>query len=288
MHALPAFEAAARLGSFRDAAAELHLTPSAISHQIRSLEEAIGVPLFERLPRGLRLSEAGSRFAATVGEALARLEREAQALRPASKPKRARISMPDFVASDFVLPELARFRALHPEIDLEINVTMALSDIDAGECDAAVRVGPGTWGQLYSSRLCELHATVVAAPALAAEAAALSEQNELPMLCLSMLEQHTRSTLEALGLRPQPERALRVDNYESLVKGAEAGLGVTVLFGLASEPFRANERLHALSAEPIPVPFAIYFVCRPDGVERPELCTLRDWLAERFGQRVAR
>jgi LysR family transcriptional regulator, glycine cleavage system transcriptional activator len=280
LHVLPAFEAAARHGSFRAAAAELHLTPSAISHQIRLLEEAIGCSLFERLPRGLKLTRAGESYAKTVSEVLGRLRADAEELAPNGKPHRLRISLPDFVAHLFALPALAQFRARHPHIDLEINATMALSDVEGGEVDAAVRIGPGRWGKLQSHRISEVFGTVVAAPELAAHAAALSERGELPMVCLNQLEEHTRRTLSAIGLTAQPDRALRVDNYMGVVQAAQRGLGVAVVYATPGKPFQTEGHLVALSRDPIPAPFAMYFVCRQGEQERPDLIALREWLTD--------
>jgi DNA-binding transcriptional LysR family regulator len=280
LHVLPAFEAAARHGSFRAAAAELHLTPSAISHQIRLLEDAVGVSLFERLPRGLQLTRAGESFAKTVSEVLARLGAESEKLAPNRKPHRLRISLPDFIAHLFALPALARFQSRHPHIDLEISATMALADVEAGEVDAAVRIGPGRWGKLCTQRISDVFGTVVAAPELAAQAAALSERGELPMVCLNQLEEHTRRTLSAVGLTAQPDRALRVDNYMGVVQAAERGLGVTVIYATPDKPFDARGRLVALSHDPIPAPFAMYFVCRQGEEERPDLVALREWLVD--------
>jgi LysR family transcriptional regulator, glycine cleavage system transcriptional activator len=280
LHVLPAFEAAARHGSFRAAAAELHLTPSAISHQIRLLEQAVGLSLFERLPRGLRLTSAGRSYAKTVTEVLARLRVDADELARGSKPHRLRISLPDFVAHLFALPALSRFQARHPHIDLEINATMALADVEAGEADAAVRIGPGQWGSLLSHRISEVFGTVVAAPGLASHARALSQRGELPMVCLNQLEEHTRRTLSAIGLEAQPNRALRVDNYMGVVQAAQRGLGVAVIYATPAKPFEADGTLVALSRDPIPAPFAMYFVCRQGEAERPDLIALREWLVD--------
>ncbi|HMJ13503.1 MAG TPA: LysR substrate-binding domain-containing protein [Polyangiaceae bacterium] len=280
LHVLPAFEAAARLGSFRLAAAELHLTPSAVSHQIRLLEEAVGTSLFERLPRGLQLTDEGRAFASTVREVLERLETEAKRLSPEQPSGRLRLSLPDFVAHLFVLPALAAFRARHSHIDLDIQATMSLADVEAGDVDAAVRIGSGQWGKLVSHQITEVVGTVVASPELAAHALDSSRQAEVPMLCLDRLEQHTRQTLHDAGFRTHATRAVRVDSSMALLRAAEEGLGVTVVYTPPNKPFQPNARLVALSHEPIIVPFAMYFVCRQNDTQRPELVALRAWLIE--------
>jgi LysR family glycine cleavage system transcriptional activator len=284
LHVLPAFEAAARHASFRAAALELHLTPSAISHQIRALERALGVPLFVRLPRGLKLTEAGQKYALTVSEVLTRLEREADEAGRTAAPARLRVSMPDFVARYVVLPALSRFRSRHPRIELEISTSMALANLEAGEADAAIRLGHGTWGQLRSYRMTTLVATIVATPRLAAQARTLSERGELPVVCLDTLEDHTRKVLGEIGLAAPPERMLRFDNPLSLLQAAEEGLGVTVLPLPPGARRTPNERLVPLSSQTYPFPFATYFVCRRRDADRPDIAALRAWLSELMPQ----
>ena len=100
------------------------------------------------------------------------------------------------------------------------------------------------------------------------------------MVCLNQLEEHTRRTLSAIGLTAKSDRALRVDNYMGVVQAAERGLGVTVIYATPDKPFEAEGRLVALSRDPIPAPFAMYFVCRQGDKERPDLVALREWLVD--------
>jgi LysR family glycine cleavage system transcriptional activator len=153
-----------------------------------------------------------------------------------------------------------------------------LADLDAGEADAAIRFGMGQWGNLRSYRLAEFTASVVAAPSLAAAVHKLSLSGELPMVCLDKLEQHTRKTLAAIGLTAQADRALRLDSYFDVVHAAEEGLGVAVLYGTRKSPAAENCRLVALSSQPLPVPFALYFVCRELEADMPDIAALRAWL----------
>jgi len=277
LHVLPAFEAAARHASFRLAAAELHLTPSAISHQIRTLEDALGMRLFQRLPRGLKLTEAGLKYAETVREALDRLDAE----RVQSKDgyRRLRVSMPDWVARFVLLPQLARVRSHLPQLDLEIDTSMKVADLESGEADAAIRLGGGRWGSLRSYRLAEFTATIVASAELASKACELSRNGELPMICLKQLEQCTRDTLRSLGLAARAERALRFDNYLDVVQAAEEGFGVALTFHTPNAHLPTTPRLVALSS-PLPVPFAMYFVCRELEAELPHIAALRASLLE--------
>lgn len=278
LHVLPAFDAAARHGSFRAAAAELHLTPSAISHQIRTLEEALGVQLFRRLPRGLVLSDAGVSYANTVRDALDKLGSEAERLGGAMT--RVRISMPDFVARLFVLPQVAEFRIRHPVLDLEIHTGLGLSDLEAGAADAAIRLGRGSWSELESHLISPLVATFVATPELAARARELSDTARLPVVCLKDQEAMTRDSLARGGLTAAPSTMLRVDSCAGLVQAAEEGLGVAVIYLPPGRAFEATDRLSRLPNGPVPAAFSMYFVYRRADAARSEIRALRDWVLD--------
>lgn len=148
--ALRAFEAAARHNSFKSAAAELGVTPAAISHQIKGLEEHLGLTLFERLNRGLRLTAGGTRLAETAGDAFARLERvlsELEAGGQMAGTATLTISAAPTIAAKWLVPRLHRFQAAHPAIDLRLQAGDALADLTGSAgVDVALRYGPGDYG----------------------------------------------------------------------------------------------------------------------------------------------
>jgi LysR family transcriptional regulator, glycine cleavage system transcriptional activator len=287
LHMLPAFEAAARHESFRAAAAELHLTPSAISHQIRALEEALGLTLFQRLARGLVLTEAGRTYAKTVREVLDRLEGEAEQLGSAGVTGKLRISMPDFIAQFHVLPKLAGFRALQPHINLEISTNLQLSDIEGGEVDAAIRLGHGIWGTLHSYPLSRLVASVIGTPELAAKIRKLGRGAKVPAICIKNLERFTDEILAQEGLVTEPSRTLCVDSCLAVLESARAGLGVAVIYHSPEQRLEPSDRLVLISNGQRPAPFAMYFVCRRLEANRPDICALRDWLFQLESARQA-
>src|SRR3984957_4361518 len=118
---LRAFQLAARSGSFKTAASQLFLTPSAVSHQIRALEEELGVPLFHRGARTLTLTDAGSPYLAEIEHLLERLDVATRELRARAGRSTLRLRVASFFASEFLLPRLATLQAAQPEIDLEID-----------------------------------------------------------------------------------------------------------------------------------------------------------------------
>ncbi|HWT98841.1 MAG TPA: LysR substrate-binding domain-containing protein [Terriglobales bacterium] len=170
--ALRAFEAAARHNSFKTAAAELAVTPAAISHQIKALEEHLGLILFERLNRGLRLTAGGARLAETAGDAFARLERvldELEATGQMAGAATLTISAAPTIAAKWLVPRLHRFQAAYPAIDLRLQAGDALADLTGSAgVDVALRYGPGDYGsELHAEKLWPYGEIVaVCAPAL--------------------------------------------------------------------------------------------------------------------------
>ncbi len=142
LKAVQAFEAAARLGSFGAAAEELHLTPSAISHQIRLLEGRLGLGLFHRVHRAVVLTDAGRRYAETVAQAFSLIESGTRAIERTDKSDILTVHSVPSVATQWLMPRLARFSTRYPDIDLRINASTDRIDLAASDADFDIRYGP--------------------------------------------------------------------------------------------------------------------------------------------------
>src|ERR1700752_4881013 len=136
---LRAFEAAARRLSFREAASELGVTPTAISHQVRLLEEICGQPLFRRRPRPVALTTAGERLFPVIRSGFDTFASAIASASPRAGQKRLRVTSPNAFASRWLVPRLAKWREAHPKIPLEIIGTDAVLDLRAAEADIAIR-----------------------------------------------------------------------------------------------------------------------------------------------------
>lgn len=154
--ALRTFESAARLGSFKAAAEELNVTPTAVSHQIRSLEDWLGMPLFERLGRGVRLSEGGERLQSSMHGALLDISRGVEALRPTQHNDSLSLSTTPAFAALWLIPRLGRFYKRHPGIRVRIETSNTLADLlRDSSLDLAIRCGFGAYPQLLEIPLME-------------------------------------------------------------------------------------------------------------------------------------
>ena len=147
LSSLRPFEAAARLESFSRAADELHLTHGAVSHQVRALEQHLGVPLFARHGKRVTLTPAGRTFAEAVRNALDAIAGAANALRGRREDRLTVSVLPSF-ASRWLMPRLIRFMDANPGLEVNVIATTALADFRDDEVDVAIRFGKGPWPPL--------------------------------------------------------------------------------------------------------------------------------------------
>lgn len=280
---LLAFEAAARLGSFKRAAGELHVTASAISQRIRALEEELAVPLFERVSRRVELTEAGRRYHDAVSASLGALSRASQALRERYQGGAVRLSMDPYLAHELVVPRMHHFHQLCPDVDLRIETGAALADFDRENIDAALRFGLPPWPGLAARLLLRTEMSVMCAPAIAAR---IRKPADLEAMTLITLQDRYEEVWGEFGKQLRisfdSSRVLFFDNYFAIMQAAESGLGIALGLRSVMGAWLADGRL----VEPLnlggPVPHALYFVCRQEEAGRPELRALSRWFEEMF------
>lgn len=164
LNALRAFEAAARHLSFKEAAEELHVTPAAVSHQIRNLEDLVGMRLFERSPRAITLTAAGERFFPVLRDGFDRIAQSVADLR--REGEAATLSVTPAFASLVLIPRLAEFRARYPDTRLTVDASERLADLRKSEADIAVRYGPERPTSFEDQLLFTDRYIVVASPGL--------------------------------------------------------------------------------------------------------------------------
>ena len=229
--ALRAFARSARTLSFKAAAAELHLSPSALSRQIQSLEEHLGVALFRRLNPGLELTEAGLRYVTTVDQVLKDLRAAQDSLAP--KPEAAlRISTLESFSAQWLIPNLPAFEKAHPEIPLEIEATLRYADFARDPVDVAIRFGTGPWDGLHHEPLVDLSFFPVCSPALADGNPPLRTAADLAghtLIHVSQVPEAWGSWLRGAGVPDlEPRREATYDHVGIALSAAESGQGVAL------------------------------------------------------------
>jgi LysR family glycine cleavage system transcriptional activator len=279
--ALRAFEAAARHLSFTRAARELNVTQTAISHQIRGLEDLLGVKLFRRLARGLVLSEEAQRYLPAVRDAFDRLDAATAELLAgrAGGPLTASV-VPSFAAR-WLVPRLGRFRALHPEIDLRISASLHLADFAREDVDLGIRMGRGHYPGLRVDRLFGEALIPVCSPALLEGSPPLRRPEDLRQHVLLHDDDHTgwQLWLELAGVEGvDAGRGPIFTDSGMVVQAAAEGQGVALgRAALAAWDLAAGRLVRPFDVS-MPSDLAYYLVCPEATAERPRVAAVRAWL----------
>ncbi|MCK5873244.1 MAG: LysR family transcriptional regulator [Alcanivoracaceae bacterium] len=280
LNLLRTFEVAGRHLSFTLAAEELCITPSAVSQQIRKLEEDLGITLFERQPRGLHLTQAGERYWRDIQQHLDGIDRSTRALtrRPADT---LRVSLMPPLASRVVLPRLTDFQQRHPDIELRIDASLRYVDLGKQDIDLAIRFGRPPWPGCRHEKLLDLYVLPVCPPAMALEHDLARHPERLAQLPLIQMTERADSwdrffAMAGLG-RPQTEKQFFVDDYPAAIEAAET-LGVALAVLPLEQPLLDSKRLAAPWPAIGPLPESVYAVMREEQAERRDIRTFLDWL----------
>lgn len=245
---LLAFEAVARRRSFAVAAAELHLTASAISHQVARLESDLGVKLFDRNAHGVRLSMAGERYLERVAGALKAIGAATDDLRQGVGNSLYVHSAPS-LASLWLMPRLRGFAEAHPEIALNLSAAHTHSDFALGQADLDIRYGVPRWGDLVVEPLFEERIVPLASPAFVREhrLKRIEQLLEVPLIQSNVSVVQWSDWLKRFAECRAPERfALRFDRAQMSLDAATQGLGVALESATNAERHLADGRLKAV------------------------------------------
>lgn len=275
LHTLPAFEAAARLGSFLAAAEALYLTPSAISHRIKQLEEHLGQPLFERRHRAVELTAAGRRYLAVVREALLRLD-EASAVLRAPRRERLRISAAPALGSKWLVARVAEYQQGHPDLEFTLGTATGLGPLLNGEADIGLRYGEEEWPGLLAWKLFEERVFPVCSPTLAANLQTPTDLDGVRLLRHPLLS--WSRWFAAAGLRrPEPASGPTYEDALLMLEAAVAGHGVALMAATLAQPYLDEGRLVRPFAEDCP-DRSFYIVAPPAVQEKPAIMDFIRWL----------
>ena len=279
---LRAFEATARHLSVTLAAGELSVTPGAVSLQIRDLEQSLGVRLFDRLPRQLRLTEDGEGYFKAMRSAF-RLMREAtDELLARARPATLSISCTPTFAAQWLVPRLPHFEERMPGVDIRISASNRLVDFVRDRVDIAIRHGFGRYQGLVSERLLDDDLVPVIALALR-EVRPLDTPGDLinHVLIHDVHRQDWRLWLEAMGVTEiDAMRGPVFQDSNGAIEAVKAGDGVgLVRLSLVAREIQ-ERRLVAPFSRGVSTGLAYYIVYPPGALDRPAVTALRQWLTD--------
>mgnify|MGYP000465590429 CR=1 FL=1 len=283
LNAMRAFEAAARHLSFTLAAHELHVTQAAVSHQIKSLEDHLGMPVFKRLNRALVLTSAGQALFPAVSEALDIMASAVDRLHNQDQSGELTITTMDSFAATWLVPKLGRFRRSNPDIDVRITTTDTSVDFARVNVDMAIRYGAGDWPGLSVERLMTEELFPVCAPSLL--------QSGPPLCCPADLKNHTllhddlredwRMWLMASGEdNVDAGKGPGYQHSNLVLLAAEQGDGVALARSVLVQDALAAGRLVKPFDITMPTEYAYYMVCPHENLDRPKVKAFRQWLID--------
>jgi LysR family transcriptional regulator, glycine cleavage system transcriptional activator len=281
LNGLRVFESVASHLSFTEAAESLHVTPAAVSMQIRVLEQYLRVPLFRRQGRSITLTAEGELLLPGVRRGLGTLQQSMQQLRQDRLSGALNISTVASFLQKWLLPRLPQFHDRHPEIELSIHTSRTPVDFASSHFHAAVRMSFGPSAGLYSEKLLDEWFLPVCTPELLARYGPLRDAADLQRFPLL----HSSDEEWSLWLQPGTvvewqERGTAFDDSLTVLAGAEQGIGLALTrWSLAAQDLTSGRIVRA-SERIVPCPRAYYFVCPEMYVTMPKVQQLLAWLRE--------
>mgnify|MGYP002725602558 CR=1 FL=1 len=291
LNSLKAFEAAARHLSFTRAAAELNVTQAAISHQVKALEETLGLALFRRVNRSLLLTDEGQALYPDLGEAFDTIAASVERLYVRDRAGVLNLSTLDSIAAAWLVPKIGKFRELHPDIDVRISTTDEVVDFTYGDFDMALRYGSGPYPGMEKVLLMEETLFPVLSPSLLEKFGPLETPADLarfPLLHDDMRDDwgvwRDVAGVSDMDVSRGPSFSHSYLVQQAAVAGEGVALGRSVLVadnlsaGLLSKPFDIDLKAHHS-----------YFAVYPkSNAQRPKIKAFADWLVSEAKQTQAR
>ena len=293
LNALRAFEAAGRLESLTDAAAELSVTPAAVGHQVKALEDYFEQALFERRYRAIALTEKGRLLLAGLTDGFDRLAESVDAFRALEENRALLVTSATSFASRWLVPRLDRFHALHPEIDVRLDATQRLVDLRREDFDLGIRFGPGHWDGLEADYLMEEEFIPVASPALLARKPVDEPADLARHTLLHREDSPGPAPLDwAMWLQAaevdgvDADRGLRYGMESMAIQAAVDGHGVALVSNVLAESDIDAGRLVRLFDIGLRVglDLAYYLAYTPGRLQLPRVAAFRDWILEQARQ----
>jgi LysR family glycine cleavage system transcriptional activator len=291
LKSIRAFEAAARRGSFNEAAEELFVTPSAISHQIKSLEEYLGVSLFRRARRQVQLTIAGERYLASISHALDEIDLATRRLLASSSAGAVNISAAPAFLTRWLVPKVRDFQSRHPDIELRLSPNNSPIDFTWSDIDMAIYFGDGKWPGVEAFFLREVVLVPVCSPDFVAGKPRMTQPGDL--CAHTLIDVSTRPSewdefLGSFGLvRRKRANRLSVSSTSLALGAAMENLGIA----LADRQLVAREVLYGRLVTPLDISMdnhlGYYLVYQKDRRVTDEMRAVLDWVMDEIAEEKA-
>jgi LysR family glycine cleavage system transcriptional activator len=295
LNALRAFEATARHLSFSKAADELHVTPAALSHQIRGLEDLLALKLFHRKARSIELTAAAQLMYPGIRSGFESLRTAVDQLDRAKQDRIIVVSASPGLTAKWLVPRIYRFLERHPDVDTRISSSVAFSNFTSDGVDVGLRLSSGVHPDLHVEKLADEYMLPLCSPRLL--------EGERPLQCPQDLSRFPLIQIDLPGLVPtwddwlatvgidgvDTTRGLRLNVADHALDAASEGAGVVLGYKLVASRDITLGRLVVPFGPELALPGrAYYFVCPKGQQSRPTVQAFRDWLFEEISDTFAR
>lgn len=277
LNALRAFEASARLGSFTRAGLELRVTQTAISHQVKALEDTLGATLFKRLPRGLALTDEGHTLLPVLTDAFRRMSASLSQFEEGNFREILTVGVVGTFAIGWLLPRLKSFKQQYPHVDLRLKTNNNRADILLDGLDFFIRFGDGAWNGTSAVQLMEAPLSPICTPSIGARLRSPADLAGEELLRSYRIDEW-RLWFEAAGVEPTSIRGWTFDSSRALVEAAAQGAGVA----LVPVAMFAREITEGRIMQPfdVAVPAGSYWLTHlKSRTETPAMQAFRSWIS---------
>ena len=286
---LRAFCIAARHRSFKVAADELSLTPSAVSHQMKELEDVIGVRLFERKARALELTTAGHKLLDEMAPLLETMDRSLAQFSRRNRRRSLRVLLPPFFASELFVPRLDSFFALHPGIDIQIETRDPWPSDHPLSADVSILLTDSVPQGVRAVRLFPLTLAAVCARPFAASVARLGHEafRETALIVQKARPFAWTHWAHEIGLdTPEPRNIIELDTMISVVRAAERGVGIALVPEILCDAWFRSGALVRLFSLHLATDDAYFLVSRVKDADKPDVTAITQWTVGQFCRSV--
>jgi LysR family glycine cleavage system transcriptional activator len=287
LRGLRTFCIAARYKSFRAAGEELFVTASAVSHQIKSLEEELGTQLFDRTSRDLRLTETGKSLFEEVSPLVEQLDAVVAAYKVGAAVTSIRISVQPFFASEYFVPRLSEFTAKHPEIDIQVGTSDESSEKHPPDADLSIRLFKSPPSNMESHLLFPLRMAPAGSPEFKKAMSVRKKTivSEFPMIVHETRPKAWSQWAEAANIQlPDKSKVIRLDSMIAVVRAAQRGIGAALVPVPIGELWFKEGSIVRLFNYEYTADVSYYLVCAENRADDKSVMLLRDWIVKNFSE----
>ena len=283
---LTAFVAAARHNSFKVAAETLNVSPSAISQQIKTLEKHIDLPLFNRQKRELQLTQAGESFYQIAKKTVKSYESGYANFIEQYFSSSIKVSMIHFVANEVVIPKLHDFHTKYPDLNLFVETSAKVENLEAGKLDAAIRFGTPPWEGCHAELITNVQINLLATKSYCAKHPinTMLDFQKQTLIHVRRDVNDWQRFMNYTNYQFKPHKELYFDSYDAGIRAAEEGLGIAMgTFPVSNNKIREGG-LEVILSEYMPIKEAFYLVTPDNAYKRESYRLLLNWLKSIFGE----